>query len=354
MVLVRRLRGRGAHGVVEIHGEALFAPGADIPRWQNRFSQRVRAAAALAAPTHNYGERPLRPHPGKPLKNTFVASTTKRRLTKGGGFVYSAVGSTANYSAYVDQGTGVFVGNNPWKAKVLPPYSQGSPSLYEHTWIPAPGGKRVAPVFIRGQKGKFFMDEALLRGFQSMRMRSYQVPGEGVSGLVANTLATAVPAFPGNTEADAAFRQRLDEWRAWRDEAWNRKHRALGEKGALSRQARRLVAQETQRRADQQSRKEQRARESKERRAEANRKYQRARRKRDNITESYRKKYETKSLAKLTSQRESDIRDWLISNLSKKGYIDITSVFVNPDGTWFATVRKSMFDPWVVAEGRWG
>lgn len=353
MPLVRRLRGRGAHGVVEIHGEVLFAPGADIPRWQNRFSQRVRAAAAKAAPTHNYGKRPLRPHPGKPLKNTFVASTVKRRLTKGGGFVYSAVGSTANYSAYVDQGTGVYVGNNPWRAKVLPPYSPGSPSLYESTWVPAPGGRRVAPVFIRGQKGKFFMDEALLRGFQSMKMRSAQVPGEGVSGLVANTLATAVPAFPGNTPADAAFVRRLTEWRAWRDEAWGKRIPVLGEGDALTKQVRRAVTKEKQRRADMANNREAKRKASAERRAEANRRYQRERRKRENARESYRKNYEAKNTSKLTASRISDIKQWLVGNFNRRGYPYVRNVFINPDGTWTAYIRKSADDSWTGVDGRW-
>lgn len=311
MVFVKQLRGRGAHGVVEIHGEVLFAPGADIPRWQARFQERIYAAAVRAAPTHNYGKRPLRPHPGKPLKASFMKSRPRKRITKGGGFIYAAVGNSANYSAYVDQGTGVFVGNNPWRAKVLPPYSEGSPSLYESTWIPTPGGRRVAPVFIRGQKGKFFMDEALLRAFQSMKMRSYQVPGEGVSGLVANTLRTAVPAFPGNTDlTDGAgsAAPRLEEWRKWRDEAWGQRERTLGE-GSIRR---RTLEKHYQRRIDVALDKIARKEASAIRRREANRKYQQRRRDslRQKETNTGQKRYEERVQQRLTRMRSDYLQWW--------------------------------------------
>lgn len=230
MVLVRRLRGRGAHGVVEIQGEALFAPGTDLSRWKNRFSQRVAAAARLTAPTN---KRPRWAHYGKPLKSTITTSTSTR-ITKDGGMFFSAVGSTAHYSAYVDQGTGIYGGRGPYEAKILPPWREGSPSLYEHTWKPEGTGRRVGPVVIKGQRGQFFFDKALERGARSMRLRTYQVPGEGVSGVRDKWLQTQEPAFFGNTPADSAFVAQLEEWRAWRDGAW-RSDRPLGEHGALTR-----------------------------------------------------------------------------------------------------------------------
>lgn len=217
-MLVRKIRSRGANIVVEAHGEVLFAPGADISRWKNRFSNRITAFTAQGAPTN---KRPRWAHYGKPLKTTFTAST-RTRITKGGGFVYIAVGSTAPHAYYVDQGTGVYNGSGPYEAKVLPPWLPIF-DLYENTWRPAgPGGRKVKPVMIKGQRGQFFFDKGLKRGFQSMRLRSYQVPGEGVSSM-AGALAsfpTGMENFLGNTVSDATFKAQLQEWRRWRDERW--------------------------------------------------------------------------------------------------------------------------------------
>lgn len=220
-MLVRAIRAKGANVVVEIHGEALFAPGAMVPNWKRRLTARVRAATITAAPTN---KRPRWGHYGKPLKSTFKAST-RTRMTKGGGFVYSAIGSTAPHAYYVDQGTGIFNGSGPYKAKILPPWTRGEGSLYEHTWRPTgPGGKTVAPVWIKGQKPKNFFDKGLKRGMASMRMRSFQVPGEGVSGIRAgmNTFPEGLANFKGNTAADGSFLASLDQWREWRDAAWAR------------------------------------------------------------------------------------------------------------------------------------
>lgn len=220
-MLVRRIRSRGANVVVEANGEVLFAPGAQISNWKNRFSQRVRKATEAYAPTN---KRPRWGHYGKPLKSSFKASTSTR-LTKGGGFFYIAVGSTAKHAYYVDQGTGIYNGSSPYKAKVLPPWQRGEGSLYEHTWRPGgPGTRRVKPVYIKGQRGQGFFDKGLKRGFQSMRLRSFQVPGEGVSGMAGalSSFPTGLANFKGNTAADAGFIRSLEMWREWRDEAWQR------------------------------------------------------------------------------------------------------------------------------------
>lgn len=218
MVLVRRIRSRGANIVVEANGEVLFAPTGDVGRWTNRFSHRVIAGAEQAAPVN---KRPRWGHYGKPLKATIKGSTTYHPSRMK---VYSAVGSTAPHGYYVDQGTGVYAGNGPYEAKVLPPWQRGSASLYEATWRPTgPGGRKVAKVMIRGQKGQFFLDAGVKRGFQSMRMRSVQLPGEGASRMSAalSSFPEGLANFLGNTVADAAFRLSLAEWRAWRDEAWD-------------------------------------------------------------------------------------------------------------------------------------
>jgi len=236
MVLVRRIRSRGANIVVEANGEVLFAPGTDLSRWKNRFSHRVREATIEAAPTN---KRPRWGHYGRPLKATITASTATR-ISRGGGRFYIAVGSSAPHAYYVDQGTGVYAGKGPYEAKILPPWERGSPSLYEHTWRPGgPGTRKVRPVFIKGQRGQFFFDKGLKRGFESMRMRSFQVPGEGVSGL-ASSLASfpeGLANFVGNTPSDAAFRASLAEWRAWRDEAFARGDGLGRDEGAAHREA---------------------------------------------------------------------------------------------------------------------
>jgi hypothetical protein len=218
-MLVRRIRNRGANIVVEAHAEVLFAATGDVGRWQNRLSHRVRAAAAAAAPRN---KRPRWAHYGKPLKTTFTATS---RYQEGNMRVYSAIGSSAPHAYYVDQGTGVFNGSGPYPAKVLPPWQRGEGSLYEATWRPGGPGKRlVAPVMIKGQKGQGFFAEGLARGFRSMRLRSFQLPGEG-GPKIANAMAaipTGMTDFKGNTPGGGAFIASLTEWREWRDEAWTR------------------------------------------------------------------------------------------------------------------------------------
>lgn len=214
MVLVRRIHNRGANIVVEANGEVLFLPTGDVANWQRRFSARVREFSAAEAPVN---KRPRWAHYGKPLKTTFTASTT---LQPGRMRVYSAVGSTSPHAYYVDQGTGVFNGSSPWKAKILPPTHRGGPNLYEATWRPAPGAPQVGSVYIKGQKGQHFFDKGLKRAFQSMRLRSFQVPGEGRITEALNSVPTGLLGFLGNTAATPAFVAQLEEWRAWRDAAW--------------------------------------------------------------------------------------------------------------------------------------
>ena len=177
MPVVKRIRHKGATVTVEAHGEILFMPTGSVNNWLNRFSQRIEAKTIQAAPSN---KRPRWAHYGRPLKDTI-----KRAYPRfwGNGRdkmrVYAAVGSTAPHAYYVDQGTGVYAGNAPYEAKILPPWQQGSPSLYERTWRPGGvGTRRVSPVMIRGQRGQGFMDAGLRAAFRSMRMRSVQVPGE--------------------------------------------------------------------------------------------------------------------------------------------------------------------------------
>lgn len=217
MAYIKKLRSRGASGVVTAYGEVLFMPGAPIHNWTNRFAARVRSFSAQEAPTN---KRPRWGHYGKPLKSTMTASRPEFRKTARGARVYAAVGSTAPHAYYVDQGTGVYGGGGPYPAKVLPPWTRGSPTLYEASWRPGgPGTRRVAPVMIKGQRGQGFFEKGLKRGFQSMRMRSAQVPG-------GPKITAALAAFPrglefaGNTPNNGSFQASLAEWRTWRDTAW--------------------------------------------------------------------------------------------------------------------------------------
>lgn len=218
-MLVRKIRKRGANIVVEAHGEVLFAATGDVGKWQNRMSHRVRAFAAQEAPRN---KRPRWGHYGKPLRSTFTATT---RYQEGNMRVYSAIGSSAPHAYYVDQGTGVFNGAGPYPAKVLPPWQRGEGSLYEATWRPGgPGTRRVKPIMIKGQKGQGFFDKGLARGFRSMRLRAFQLPGEGGPKIsqALNSMPTGMTNFAGNTPADGAFIASLEQWRAWRDAAWAR------------------------------------------------------------------------------------------------------------------------------------
>jgi hypothetical protein len=224
MPVVKRIKRRGATITVEAYAEVLFMPAGDVYNWTNRFTGRIRSKTIQAAPSN---KRPRWSHYGKPLRQTIVSA---RPRFWGNGRdkqrVYSAVGSTAPHAYFVDQGTGVFAGNGPYEAKILPPWQHGGASLYERTWRPGgPGTRRVAPVMIKGQKGQFFFDRGLRAAFQSMRMRSAQLPGDG-GPKITEALASMPSGLEnfmgsGNTSANPAFVGQLNEWRKWRDEAWN-------------------------------------------------------------------------------------------------------------------------------------
>jgi hypothetical protein len=214
MPLVKVIRDRGANIVVEAHGEVLFAATGDVGRWTNRFSQRVRHFAAQEAPTN---KRPRWAHYGKPLKSTMRASTKYRPTLMR---VDSAVGSTAPHAYYVDQGTGVYAGNGPYTAKILPPWTQGGSSLYEHTWRPGGGRGRVGRVLIKGQKGQGFLDAGVKQGFRVMRLAQSAYPDTAKITDALSSLPVGLEDFLGNTPVTPAFVAQLNEWRQWRDTAW--------------------------------------------------------------------------------------------------------------------------------------
>jgi len=222
MAVVKRIKKRNATVTVESHAEILFMPGGSVNNWTNRFTGVIRARTKAAAPSNT---RPRWGHYGKPLKETIVSA---RPRFWGNGRdrqrVYAAVGATAPHAYFVDQGTGIFGGNGPYEAKILPPWQPFSASLYERTWRPGgPGTRRVAPVMIKGQPGQHFFDKGLADAFHFMVGVGRQSRG------AAPRITEALSAMPsglenfvgsGNTSANPAFRVQLAEWRRWRDEAW--------------------------------------------------------------------------------------------------------------------------------------
>lgn len=210
MPLIRTLHSRGARTTVIANAEVLFTPNGDVSQWMRDFSRKATRFAAQEAPSNR---RPRWKHYGKPLKSSFTSTTLANPSSLQ---VASAIGSSSPYSAYVDQGTGIYGGNGPYQAKILPPWSQGSPSLYEHTWIA--GDRRIGTVTIRGQKGQFFFDKALKRAFIAKGMVTTKVPGE--PGAFRSWPGELAEAF-GNTPWSFAFDAQLREWRAWRDAAWD-------------------------------------------------------------------------------------------------------------------------------------
>lgn len=234
MAITKRFRDQGANITVTAAGEVLFMPGGQVHRWQRQFGNKIQHFAERAAPVN---KRPRWGHYGKALKRTIVSNPVRFRQSGPDSFrVYATVGSSAPHAYYVDQGTGIYAGNGPYKAKILPPWTRNSPSLYEHTYrLPQAdvdsGGKTflswqpVAPVVIKGQKGQRFFDAGLDRAFLFM-LRSGARSGAGRAGLIPriseafNHLPNGMDSFKGNTPNDAAFRVQLEEWRGWRDAAW--------------------------------------------------------------------------------------------------------------------------------------
>lgn len=249
-MLIRRIKKRGANIVVEAHGELLLRPTGDVGLWKQRLSQRIVQETRKEAPTN---KRPRWGHYGPRLKTTFTASSSTR-LTKGGGFLYSAIGSTSPHAWYVDQGTGVFAGRGPYLAKVLPPWQRGEGSLYEHTWRPGgPGNPRVRPVFIKGQKGQHFFDKGLARAWRSLGDGRYKSLGAARASQAMRTFPEGLADFVGNTPSDDAFRASLIQWRKWRDKHYN-SGRVLGGDGGVdtresTRRTMRWIARQNQRSA---------------------------------------------------------------------------------------------------------
>ena len=322
---VRRLRQRGANVVVLAAGEPLFAPNGDVTKWVRTFGRDVRKFSIQEAPRN---KRPRWKHYGAPLKRTIIQTTQPSPITM---LVHSAVGSRAPHAYYVDQGTGVYAGKGAYQGKILPPWNWGSPSLYEHTWVP-PGSfsknDDLGTVTIRGQKGQKFFDKGLNRAFIKAGMPYIEVPSlGGLAQRAVNTMPVGMTNFAGNTPWSFAFDAQLREWRAWRDDAWNRVYK-LGDNGGRRRRSRKSRARGYSRRVTEEERKAKSAARS--------RKY-RERQREKNPTS----KAKAKNSVALRAERAR-----FLSTMQKRygiENVDVASLefrTVKGQGYWYITIRK--------------
>lgn len=229
MPVVKTVRRRRSTITIEAHGEVLFTGTGPVGRWTKKLVKSVETATAANSPRN---KRPRWAHYGKPLKQTFGSSvrTVPSQLK-----VHGAVGSSSDYATFVDQGTGVFAGHEPWEAKILPPWRRGSPSLYEQGWSPNASGARNT-VMIQGQPGQFFFDKGLKQGFAVMRLLSFEAPLTPSIESAIQDLPLSILSFldSGNTVANPAFKAQLKEWRLWRQEAFNEGRRLGKIKGRIN------------------------------------------------------------------------------------------------------------------------
>lgn len=224
MPATKRLRGKNYNGVVVASAEILFTPGGIMGRWKSTLAGRTTGFAKGFAPSN---KRPRWAHYGAPLKSTFKSSMD---YDPGKLQAHMAIGSTSDHAVYPDQGTGIFGGNGPYQGKILPPWTPGSPSLYESTWRPNPRSAPNGTVTIKGQRGQFFMDRAVKAGLRSARVATATLPGGSSVSKVVDSAPDGLLNFLGNTQPSATFVAQLQEWRAWRDRAFN-SDRSLGRDG---------------------------------------------------------------------------------------------------------------------------
>lgn len=219
MATVKVLRERGAKVVVEAHGEVLFAPGTELDRWKNRFSQVIRNRVADRAPRFNsstkYPQRTYRPHRYPKHLDQTIRAATETKAHPGGGVFFVAVGSIAPYAIYVDQGTGVYGGDGAYEAKILPPFTYKGHTFYERR----PG---TPPVMIKGQPGQFFFKNGLDDAFTTMRLPATEVPGN-----IASLSSQVGIEFPenlwgqGNTSSGPTMDAKKELWRKWKREYYS-------------------------------------------------------------------------------------------------------------------------------------
>lgn len=208
------LRKRGTTIYLETYAERLFVPGGPMSNWLNSVSQKARVYAAEEAPSN---KRPRWAHSGKPLKTTMRATTVRGDAS--GLRVHQGVGSTAAHAIYVEMGTGIYAGNSPYPAKLLPPWTQGGPDLYESHWRPY-GGKRLKQVMIKGQRGQGFLQKGQARAFASAGLvLRPSMGGEKVQRAMAAG-EIVLTGIEGDNPNRGLFAAQREEWRRWRDAAW--------------------------------------------------------------------------------------------------------------------------------------
>lgn len=229
MPLVKAVRSRGATTTVEANVEVMFVPTGSISRWERRLSRAVTEATRRAAPRN---KRPHWMHYGKKLSD-FGAYTTKTKYS--GTHITSVVGSRVSHALYPDQGTGIYAGKSPWRAKILPPRTEGGSDLYEATWRPRRDSAPQGGITVKGQRGQFFFDKGLRNALTSMRLPSVEVADAVVANKTRGGSTQALVNSLGlPVDPQGAFQTQLEQWREWRDDAFqsetrprNRKSRAI-------------------------------------------------------------------------------------------------------------------------------
>lgn len=236
MPRVKIVRRRGSRAVIEAHGEVLMTPVGPVGIWTANLSRAITAAVKTAAPQNS---RPYWGHyAGTKRLNQSITSTTD--YDPATMHIHAAVGSSAAYALYVDQGTGIHAGKQPYQAAILPPWRRGEGSLYEATWMPGgPGTRRVGKVMIKGQRGQKFFERGLRFGMMARGVVPVTVPGDP-SARLANQKSQILPNVP--PPQMSLFRLQLEEWRIWRDKAWAAGE-MLGKDGGKTSKYARLRAQ---------------------------------------------------------------------------------------------------------------
>lgn len=333
MPATRVSRRPGVTIYVEATAEVMFTPEGAIGNWSRQFSNRVTGFTSRAAPRNSrptWGHEPAAR--GKSLKRSFTSSS---KYAPAALRVYSAVGSTAPYAGFVDQGTGIYAGNAPWEAKILPPTRVGGSDLYEHTWHPPPDAngnfKPTGTVEIKGQRPQFFFARGLDRAFKSVHLATASVPAGSLSGAVDTFPSDLSDKVTASTTADAAFMASLTQWRLWRDEAFFAKQVRGANAGALAEISRRESAKALRR--SRLAAKRAAAKPSPAKRAEDNRRRQAARRARLK---------ETKTTVNTRTQRKAAERSRFIqAAIDKYGAanVDLGSLQFE-GGYWYLTIKE--------------
>lgn len=306
----------------EAYAEVAFTPRGPMPAWNRRAAQAVEKAIIANTPT---GSRPHWAHTGKRLKDTISSQTA---MNAAGSKAHFTVGSSSYYAAYVDQGTGGF------DAKILPPWSRGSASLFEHTWKPSPNSAPVGKLPVKGQKAQRFFGRGLQEGMAAMG-----IIARPTSDVVDTTpFPRHITQFPGDAYNQAAFRAQLEEWRKWRDKAWA-DGKYLGRSGSDSRSrevARRRASRALSRRLRAAERKKRRANSTAKTSAERGREFRERQAAAKGKARPKRRTREDKAQRRETVSQKQDRANFKAAMIKKYGRIIGAVEYRN--GRWYATV----------------